>query len=239
MAVDLMRSGKKEAAVKYFIEREKAFVPQKLLKREVGHTLLQAIQDGILEELDDIHCGDPGRSFHIFLMLNDQRRHLANHFENTDLHRLEFQLPFYDSEFVRSIVAVPIDLCLRHLFYVKLLQYLPPIVTKIPWKSYPGHEPCPLTVSEELRSQLQQPIHGNSGSRKQRILEKAFRILRAADFAGEILDRHCLQLAVLIHRTGFRDYTHVIEAASTYQKYWSLSGGKYVLDSKESCSGRC
>ena len=230
--VDLMRSGSQEAAVESFIDQEKAFVPRNLLQRDLGQALSRAIREGILEELADIGGGDPGRAFHIFLLLNGQRRLLANHFENIDLHRLELQLPFFDSDLLRSIIAVPLDLCLGHRFYGKLLQYLPPIVTQVPWQTYPDHEPCPLAVSGHPRDQWTPPIHSGSGSRKQRVISKGSTLLRAADFAREILDRRSLRLAVLIHRTGFRDYAYMVEAASTYQKYWSLCGGHYVLDSE-------
>ena len=40
-----------------------------------------------------------GSRLHLFLMFNDQRRHLADFYENIDLGRLEFQLPFFDGDF--------------------------------------------------------------------------------------------------------------------------------------------
>ncbi len=46
----------------------------------------------MIEELDRIRCRDRAKALYLFLMFNDQRRHLTGHFESIDQHRLEFQL---------------------------------------------------------------------------------------------------------------------------------------------------
>ena len=47
------------------------------------------------------------RGYHLYLMNNDQRRHLHHHFENIDRYRAEFMMPFYDAEFVKLMLSVP------------------------------------------------------------------------------------------------------------------------------------
>jgi asparagine synthase (glutamine-hydrolysing) len=212
---ELMRAGQKHEATEEFILQQSAHIPEKLLRADINTALSGAIQNEIMEELDDIHSDDPGRSFHIFLLLNDQRRHLALHFEDIDLHRLEFQLPFY-------------DLCIGHKFYSKWLEYLPPSVVSVPWQTYPGHEPCPLPIPDGLLYQWDGQVQK---SKKRELLSLASQILRAEDFPRDILNRQYLRMSTLMYRANVRDYGYLIQAASTYQKYWARCGGRYSMNS--------
>src|SRR5260370_23796037 len=137
--VKLMRAGRTDDAIDEYLQREQAHVPAKLFKPQIVCALRDVIKQGIREELNKLRTDDPGRAFYLFLIQNDQRRKLARHFENIDQHRLEFQLPFFDCEFLLSVIAPPIDLCLRHRFYVKLLAPFPAAVTAGPWQTYPTH----------------------------------------------------------------------------------------------------
>src|SRR5258705_7581711 len=103
--VDFMRDGQKDEAIEEFLNQQAAHIPSKLLNPSISGALSNTLCDEIRKELDDIHADDPGRSFYIFLLLNDQRRHLALHFEDIDLHRLEFHLPYYDSDFLANITS--------------------------------------------------------------------------------------------------------------------------------------
>jgi asparagine synthase (glutamine-hydrolysing) len=228
--VDLARAGEIDAAIEEYVEREYVYVSPKLFRPEVFASLGGVIKEGIRGELDDFHCHDPARSFYLFLMLNDQRRKLASHFESIDQHRLEFQLPFFDSAFLASIVAIPIDLCLRHRFYVNWLAYFHDSVTSVPWQVYPGHEPCPLPIPEGLSYQWAEEYQtAERATQKQRLLKQASELLRAADFPDKILNKRNLRLASWIHSTGWRDYEHIIDAARTYHRYWHTCGGEYAL----------
>lgn len=151
--VDQLRRGEEHRAVATFQAEQNAFVPKWLFRGGLGDALEMVPQEGILAELQRIHTEDAGRAFHLFLMLNDQRRHLADHFEHIDLHGIEYLLPFFDSHFLELILSLPIDWCLRHQFYTKWLASFPDVVTSIPWQTYPGHQPCPLPVAEDLAYQ--------------------------------------------------------------------------------------
>src|SRR5439155_551720 len=187
-------------------------VLRKLLRPAVADAVADIPRRGIREELDDLRCADPGRSLHLFLLLNDQRRHLAGHFENIDLHRLEFTLPFFDSDFLQSILAVPIDLCVYHQFYVKWLDLFPAAVTSVPWQSYPGHVPCPLPIPPGLHYQWQAArMKAWHGPRKQALLRRAGEMLAAQRFPRDLLSKSVLRVAGWIYRTGLRDYGYVIQ----------------------------
>jgi len=225
--VELMRAGQKDRAIEEFLIQQGAHIPQRLLKQDIGAALSNSLREDIREELDDIKAEDPGRGFYIFLLVNDQRRHLALHFEDIDLHRLEFQLPFYDSELLARIVSTPVDLCLDHKFYAKWLNYLPPVVTSVPWQTYPGHEPCPLPIPEELSYQWDAQLNR---ARRSELLSEATQILRGRDFPRSILNRHYLAMTTWLYRLGLRDFGYLIHAASIYNQYWAQCGGKYAMN---------
>jgi hypothetical protein len=141
-------------------------------------------------------------------------------------------LPFFDSAFLAAIVALPIDLCLRHKFYVKWLKHFHPSVTSVPWQAYPNHEPCPLPVPEGLAYQWADEYQrAERATQKQRLMKQASALLRANDFPDEILSKRNLRLVKWIHSTGWRNYEYIIEAAQIYHTYWKKCGGEYTLAS--------
>lgn len=227
---DSMRDGKIELAIKAFLDAQHASVVKGVFNANMAKFFSNILEAGIKEELDQIDCDDPARSFHVFLLFNDQRRHLSSHFEDIDLQRVEFHLPFFDSDFLSSVIECPIELCLAHRFYTKWLALFPSTVTSVPWQTYPGHEPCPLPIPEGLRYQWQ-PEHFKDlhEMEKKYLLKQGSKLLKAKDFPSKILSRSRLRLANFMYRTGLRDYGYVVKTAQTYCKYWVRSGGNYKL----------
>lgn len=234
--VDLMREGKTDEAIDAFLRQEQASVTTRLLQSKAADHLKRALHNGIREELTAINCADPARSFYLFLLVNDQRRKLASHFENIDLNRLEFQLPFFDSELLAQIISLPVDWCLSHKLYVNWLKFFSPVVTSVPWQSYPGHEPCPLPVEVNVAYQWDGAYQNEQASAlKSKLLGQAKLMLKARDFPTGILKKRYLKIASTIYGFGLRDYSYVIQAAWKYFSYWNLSGGKYVLPLPTGC----
>ena len=230
--VALMRAVKVDGAVAEYLQIGQRSIPLKLFRPEILESLRAVIKQGINEELNELRAEDAGRNFYLFLMHTDQRRNLMRHFENIDLHRLEFQLPFFDAGFLTSVIATPLDWCLKHRFYVKWLSLLPTPVTSVPWQAYPGHEPCPLPVPAELAYQWDDSYRAaEDAAQKQRVIEQASELLRSVDFPDQILNRRNLRLAKWIHSRGWRDYRYAIEAAQTYHLYARKCGGEIVLSS--------
>lgn len=227
---DLIRDGKIELGIKAFLDAQQASVVKGIFNANMAKFFSNILEGGIKEELGQIDCDDPARSFYIFLLLNDQRRHLSSHFEDIDLHRIEFHLPFFDSGFLSSVIECPIELCLAHRFYNKWLALFPSTVTSVPWQAYPGHEPCPLPIPEGLRYQWQ-PEHLKDLQRieKPYLLRQVGKLLKATDFPGRIISRHRLRLASFVYRIGLRDYGYIVKTAQTYCMYWGRSGGNYKL----------
>lgn len=231
--VELMRAGRVDAAISEYVENEYIFVPPKLFRAGVFAELAGIINEGIREELESLPTPhDPARSFYLYFMLNDQRRKLYNHFENIDLHRLEFQLPFFDGAFLELIASAPLDLCLEHKLYVKWLRLFPAAVTTVPWQAYPGHEPCPLPLPSGLSYQWDaRYLNAERRTQKNAVVRQAAELLKAADFPDRLLDRRHFRLVRWIHATGWRDYEYLIKAAQTYHTYWSKCQGACAMPS--------
>jgi len=231
--VELMRAGQTDRAIEAYVEREQIDVPLKLFRPQVVENIRDVVAQGIRDELNELHAADAGRNFYLFLMRNDQRRKLASHFENLDLHRLEFQLPFFDGAFLESVIATPLDWSLRHKFYLKWLSHFPPPVTAVPWQAYPGHEPCPLPIPDDLAYQWDDTYQANEDSSQERnVIAQAAELLSSIDFPNRILNKRKLRLATWMHARGWRDYRYAIEAAQTYHLYAKKCGGEFVFSAR-------
>jgi len=156
-------------------------------------------------------------------MLNDQRRHLADLFENIDLGRLELEMPFYDSDFLELVVASPVNDFLNHRFYMEWLKQFGAVVTSVPWQAYPGHVPCPLPVPDDL--QYQWSDHYDLETLRQMrmaFLQQVDRLLGARKFPETIINKRRLRLVAWLARIGVHKYDYVIKQAAIFGKYWSL-----------------
>ena len=210
-------------------------VPKRLFRPQTAEALGGTARQGLEEELDRFGGGDAGRQLHLVLLANDQRRHLAEHFEGIDLHRLEFQLPFFDSEFVASVLRVPVDACVGHAFYMRWLRHFPAVVRSVPWQAYPGHEPCSLPIPAELAYQWERARSNSARDALRReVLGQSARMLRAPDFPHALMSRSYLRFATWLYRFRLRDLGYVIRTAGWYYRYWSRCGGRYVSPTRAS-----
>jgi hypothetical protein len=228
--VALMRAGKVGDAVDRYIQEQGASLSTRLLRKSCAELARSIPREGILQELSDIRCPDPGRAFHLFLMLNDQRRHLSGHIEHMDIHRQEFQVPFFDGEVLASVIGSPLDPWLNHGLYAKWFALLPAAVNAVPWQTYPGHVPCPLPTPEGLEYQWDAGSFAKLRKlRRRQLLREAARMLSARDFPSEIIDRGRLLLATLAFQTRLRDCGYILRSASTLQQYWQRCDGSYSV----------
>jgi len=228
--INSMRYGDSVRAINLFIEDQQAKILVRLFKPAILSSFANAVPNGIHEEINDIESDDPAKSFHIFLMLNDQRRHLATHFEEIDLHRVEFHLPFFDSHFLEWILACPIDLLVGHHFYVKWLNLFPSFVQSVPWQTYPGHVPSPLPIPECLHSQWNYTyFKKRKKETRKALMQVSSNLLRSEEFPDIILNKRWLLMAMWIFRMGLRDYGYLISAAEKVVRFWRICNGKYSL----------
>lgn len=218
--IESTRSGDIPAAIRAFCEHNHVRVPSRILARGMPDPD-SLVHSAMEEELMAMHCEDPGRALFLFLLHNDQRRHLSKHFENLDLHQWELHLPFFDSDVLSAIIATPIDFCLGHHLYNRVLRCFPPTTMSVPWQAYPDHEPCPLPIAPHLRYQWRaQDDNPRHQQVRRELLANARRMLRAPRFPAALLDRRSVRAAYWLTRFGIRDYQYVLGVADIFESHW-------------------
>lgn len=222
---ELIRVGSREEAVTKFLSHNSIAVPTKALSTKVAKKLSGILREGILAELDRLSCSDAGRDLHLFLMFNDQRRHLAGIYENIDIDRIELQLPFFDARFMEVVLSLPLEPCLRHGFYMQWLEQFSPVVLNTPWQAYPGHVPCPIAMTKDLSYQWSR--EEGRETIQARIVASNYRALTTSQkkFPSEILDRTMLSIAYVLTISGMRDFSYALQFASAILKYWKVCDG--------------
>jgi asparagine synthase (glutamine-hydrolysing) len=199
-------------------------VPVRIYRRSSVNSVSQLPLQGMARELAEVQSPDAGRRFHLFLMANDQRRHLSQHFEDIDLERIEFQLPFFDADFLDSVLRLPNDWFMAHRFYMDWLARFPNGLDAIPWQAYPGHIPCTLPSPPGLKYQWQEYYDKAMYAQMRRATAKTGRSLLAQGrFPDHLISRRAVRLASLITGTGLRDYGYLIRAAAVYHRYWNAA----------------
>jgi len=199
---------------KHYIEHVK--VPPLAYLHPRSATYIKAgLISSMAAELSQINTEDPGRRLVLFYIVNDQRRHLHDHYEHILDHRIELMLPFMDRPFYELVLSAPTSPFLYHRFYHDWLRQFPQDVTSVPWQTYPGHLPCPIARSEEEEGQ-DQWSSANSRGWKARRLKTGWHMLNAAMERKSVEPVSTIRLkkgrvlsAALLHITGTRDYEYV------------------------------
>ena len=221
--IDRIKADNLHEAADKFLAHNNWGIPKMLFHSSIAMEIGSFPRDGIKAELERLRCDDFGRAQYLFLMFNDQRRHLGEHFENIDLDRIEFQMPFFDSEFLQSVVTVPVEQCLGHKFYMEWLKCFAPTVTAVPWQAYPGHVPCPIPAQTGLAYQWGKGSSADARAQMHAMASRyAGEIWRARAFPAELISRVRLWAAALVTILGLRDYNYVLKAAAIYIRYWGL-----------------
>lgn len=211
--IDLMREGEVITAIETFLKDNRIGIPRKLLGVESREVLRLFPITSVERELQRIRCDDPGRALHLFLMFNDQRRHLFGHFESIDVHGVEFHLPFFDSQFLEFVFSLPIDYRLRHTFYQDFFDLLPDSAQSVPWQTYPGHVPCPVPVQTQLSYQW-----AERSAQTTRNVAQAFTLLFQGRVPSPPISNVGLALAAFLHLLNLRDCSSALRALETYSR---------------------
>ena len=162
-----------------------------------------------------------GRTPYLFLLFNDQRRHMAKHFEQIDLHRFEFLMPFYDADFLETVVRSPVEPFLLHAIYHRWLAGMSPAAVTVPWQTYPDHVPCPVSSDGALRYQWGD-YFGKAEDR--RLARNQGRVAASRffhrTFPGHLIDRARYAIAILACLFGSSSYSHVVRVGDTFTRSW-------------------
>ena len=220
MMVRLMDQGAVRAAALELLRFNRWHLPRGVFRGGVRERMATLPLDGVVEELERLQCEDPGRALHLFLMFNHERRHMVRHFEGLDLHRIEYQFPFLDGDFLECVLALPVATCLRHGFYMDWLAGFPAAVTAVPWQTYPGHLPCPLPAPTGLGYQWNRE---RGRARRRTLRRSAMRFLmelwRNRRVADEMFSGPRLVGAAVASTIGVRDYEYVFEVVRVFRAH--------------------
>ena len=229
--VALVCAGDMPGAVDVFLAEQKKNVQTRILHPRLARAIPGYLRARFCSELDAIDYPDRLRALFIFLILNGPRRHLEGHYDSIDLHRLEFQMPFNDADFLEHVVGLDIEPCLYHRFYVKWMALFDPAVSEIPWQAYPGHVPSPALSGQDLPDQWVAALpEGQVVKMRADLLQRARDMLADRDFPRVVLRRGYLRLMYGIWRANVANYGYAIRAALTYYHYWRMTGGRHELD---------
>ncbi len=209
-----MRAGEPDRAIADYLALENAGFPRRLIRRRYRDRLAALPGAGLRALLERQGGAEGGRRFHLYVLLDEARRNIRPHYEDFDRHRIELVMPFYDSDFVASVLRFPLDRFLRHRLYNRLMEFMPAAATTVPWQSYPGSEPCPLPLPSGICTQWQSwhtPAQQRE-VRRQR-LATAAAVVEAQPFPGWLIDRFVLRTAHVLLRLGVQRYAHLFESA--------------------------
>lgn len=228
--VSLLRSGDLDGAIDVYLRQQHKIILTRFLNPELARQFYGHLHARVRSELEAIHHPDPVRAFYIFLNLNGPRRHLVNHFNTIDQHRLEFQVPFYDSELLEYLSAIAVDPCLYHQLYVKWLALFDSAVREVPWQAYPGHVQSTVPIPDNLPDQWAAPASSAHRLALQRdLLARSSAMLSDQDFPHRVLRKTYLRLMRLAWKLNLGNYDYALKAALSYYHYWKIAGGRYEL----------
>lgn len=176
--------------------------------RDLAHWPLEAIK----EDLKSRSGVEPGRNAHLFFMLNDQRRHLAIHYESLHEHRLDLVVPFFDARFLEAVLSSPVDPFLLHRLYNRLMAEQPFGLGWIPWQVYPGHDPCPAVSVESARLQWKEGWFNAGTSRRnaRRRMVRSLRFVLSPHFPADVLNRKMMACAAAVGTLGLNKYEYLL-----------------------------
>lgn len=216
--VDVIESDGIEKAAEYFMALHRNQLPVGVLEAPWRKHLPEEIYRNVLAEIGRYPCTDIGRQLYLFLLINDQRRHLYVHLESIDEHGLEFLTPFFDSVFLRAVAATPVRWGLLHRLYARWFTHLPKFAQTTPWQTYPGHVECPIKCQKDLSYQWSGTVTRSSGPVTER-LPLAWQLAKSscAPQSCNLFSRTRTLSLALLELFGMRNSQHALRTIQTFR----------------------
>ena len=154
------------------------------------------------------------KAFHLFIVSNDLRRHLHDAFEASARTGLDIAAPFYDRRVLHSVLSLapPLDPYLEHRLYHEVVRLWPDACFRVPWQTYPGHEPCPVAEPPEMTAgllnqwEMLQRLNLRIGEIRRR---RAVEALASGKAPARLLNLPLLTVAMLGHKLRLLDRAHL------------------------------
>ncbi|MDP2533999.1 hypothetical protein Q8W16_21845 [Photobacterium damselae subsp. piscicida] len=115
-------SGSVEAVADAYIDLQQAYIPKRLVKRAAE--LQQQLRKTIIACLTKYANVNLFKAYQLFLWENNQHQHLVSAYEDMDIYRLDFYLPFYAKSLLDVIHRIPPQLLLKHQFYMTWVRHI-------------------------------------------------------------------------------------------------------------------
>lgn len=220
--LDLAEDGDIEGAVRHYLKFNHISLSSHVLAPNVRQIQPQMLFSSVMSEVNRYPREDIGRRIYLFLLFNDQRRHLFKHFETIDQHGLELLTPFFDAKFLKEVAATPSRWGVLHTLYAHMFEQLPSFALKTPWQTYPGHRPCPIPSEKNLSYQW--------ASQTESLNDK---LIQRGKFALELIDAYSgtmkppvfskgrIWLAALMHALGLKDCRYILHRLQLYRHHES------------------
>ncbi len=190
-------------------------MPDRLFRPQWRSLAAEHAPRAMREALSQYAHAPAQKAMHLFVILNDLRRHLHDFFEVAPGIGLDLTLPFYDRRVLHSVLrlAPPLDPYLSHRLYHVVLQRAPQACVRVPWQSYPGRLPCPLPrEGPPLKTQWQ--LNQEWSSRKTAVFcRSVLSEWRQGRLAADYLNVPLLAAAAWAHRLSLRNFAYWLRPA--------------------------
>jgi asparagine synthase (glutamine-hydrolysing) len=174
-------------------------------RRGIRSWALSVPLEGVRDELQRLDCTEPGQRLYYYLLVNHQRRMLARHYEEIDLFPFEHVEPFFDTTFLAKACTLAVDASIGHGLYHRWLTEFPPVVSAMPWQTYPGHDACPLPLPEPATGQWEIARSRVVPSHRHKTLQRIDSLLANSEDVGALLSPWRLRLLRMANQMGMVD----------------------------------
>lgn len=187
-----------------FLSKQKAELLTGYFTNKFSSLNMGDLIDSVEDELNRIDAKG-AKKVYLFLMKNDQKRHLDEHYETIHDHQVELQLPFFDALFIEKVLDNNLEDLIGHALYTEFFECFPLHYRSTPWQTYPGHKTCPIPY-QPIENQWQ-----NRDSLYNRWLDFKFYLKIPQDsFCFTVFKRGKTTLAMILHLTGIKKLGYVI-----------------------------
>ena len=173
----------------------------------------ECLQDSITSEIKN-YTSVNEKAMYFFLLFNDQKRHLDNHFETIHEHKVELILPYFDSKFLEKIISIPCHDMFFHKLYMRWFNLLPEYARNTPWQTYPRHEPCPIKIERDLKYQWEVKKH--STNRLQDFI--VYLGIKNQTCVKKFFNNSKLTVMMLLHLIKVKDFTYIVKKLAYLSK---------------------
>jgi asparagine synthetase B (glutamine-hydrolysing) len=210
--MSLMGRGQQDAAMRAWLHGHGA--PPRVFRQPWRRIIEQRPLEAMGKAMQRFSRLPGQKAFHLFIVLNDLRRHLHDAYEASARTGLDIAAPFYDRRVLQSVLSLapPLDPYLGHRLYHEIVRHWPDACFRVPWQTYPGHLPCPVADPPEttagLRDQWEvlQQLNRRTGGVRRRWAVKSLASGRAP---ARLLNLPLLTTAILGHRLRLFDRSHL------------------------------